>query len=185
MNVIPTRLPGVIILEPKVFGDARGYFLEVWNQARFAESGIASGFVQDNLSFSAKGVLRGLHLQVPNIQAKLVSVLLGEVFDVAVDMRVGSPTFGQWTGATLSAENRRQMFIPEGFAHGFAVTGENALFSYKCSAYYTPKDEQTLLWNDPQIAIEWPLSNPVLSAKDREGLRLRDIPEDRLPKFPG
>jgi dTDP-4-dehydrorhamnose 3,5-epimerase len=185
MNVISTRLPGVVILEPKVHGDARGYFLELWNQARFAESGISSGFVQDNLSFSANGVLRGLHLQVPNMQAKLVSVLVGEVFDVAVDLRAGSPTFGQWIGETLSAENRRQMFIPEGFAHGFAVTGEHALFSYNCSAYYAPQDELTLLWNDPDVAVEWPVSSPALSAKDREGLRLRDIPEDRLPRYPG
>ena len=183
MNVLPTRLPGVVILEPKVFGDARGYFLEVWNQARFAESGIASRFVQDNLSFSVKGVLRGMHLQVPNMQAKLVSVLQGEVFDVAVDLRVGSPTFGQWTGATLSAENRRQMFIPEGLAHGFAVTGEHALFSYKCSDYYDPRAELTLHWNDPDLAIEWPLSAPTLSAKDCDGLRLRDVPEDRLPRY--
>jgi dTDP-4-dehydrorhamnose 3,5-epimerase len=185
MNILPTRLPGVVILEPKVFGDARGYFMEVWNKARFTEVGIATSFVQDNLSFSEKGVLRGLHLQVPNMQAKLVSVLVGEVFDVAVDVRVGSPTFGQWAGATLSAENRRQMFIPEGFAHGFAVTGEHALFFYKCSAYYAPKDELTLLWNDPQIAIEWPLAAPALSAKDCEGLRLRDIPQERLPRYPG
>ena len=183
MNVIPTRLPGVVVIEPKVYGDSRGYFLETWNRAGYAEAGIPVEFVQDNLSFSANGVLRGLHLQVPTTQAKLVSVLICEVFDVAVDVRLGSPTFGQWVGVTLSAENHRRLFVPEGFAHGFAVTGESALFSYKCSNYYTPDDELTVLWNDPEIGIEWPLSSPVLSGKDQKGLRLRDVPRDRLPKY--
>ena len=182
MNVMPTRLPGVVIIEPKAFGDSRGYFLETWNQSRYANAGLSQTFVQDNLSFSANKVLRGLHLQVPNSQAKLVSVLIGEVFDVAVDVRLGSPTFGQWVGATLSAENRRQFFIPEGFAHGFAVTGENALFAYKCNAYYAPEDELTILWNDPEIGIEWPFETPTLSAKDQNGIRLSDVPPERLPK---
>lgn len=184
MNVIPTRLPGVVVIEPKVFGDSRGFFLETWNQARYAEAGLPTRFVQDNLSFSANGVLRGLHLQVPNSQAKFVSVLIGEVYDVVVDVRVGSPTFGQWVGETLSAENRRQLFVPEGFAHGFAVTGETALFAYKCNAYYAPKDELTVLWNDPEIGIDWPHSAPTLSAKDQQGLRLSEIPHSRLPKYP-
>ena len=185
MNVIPTLLPGAVIIEPKVFGDSRGYFLETWNQSRYAEAGLPATFVQDNLSFSAQGVLRGLHLQVPTSQAKLVSVLIGEVFDVAVDVRVGSPTFGQWIGVTLSAENRRQFFVPEGFAHGFAVTSETALFAYKCTNDYAPKDELTVLWNDPEIGIKWPLSAPTLSAKDQQGLRLSEIPRERLPKYAG
>ncbi len=185
MNVIPTRLPGAVVLEPKVFGDSRGFFMESWNQARYAEAGLPAEFVQDNLSFSANGVLRGLHLQVPTCQAKLVTVLIGEVFDVAVDVRVGSPTFGQWVGVTLSAENKRQFFVPAGFAHGFAVTGATALFAYKCTTYYAPKDELTVLWNDPELGIEWPISSPTLSSKDRQGLRLSDIPKDRLPKYAG
>ena len=185
MNVIPTRLPGVLVIEPKVYGDSRGFFLETWNQSRYSEAGLPSAFVQDNLSYSANGVLRGLHLQVPTSQAKLVSVLIGEVFDVAVDVRVGSPTFGQWVGEILSAENRRQLYIPEGFAHGFAVTGETALFAYKCSTYYAPQDELTVLWNDPEIGIEWPHVTPTLSAKDRAGLPLREIPPDRLPIYAG
>jgi len=186
MNVIPTRLPGVVVLEPRVFRDHRGYFLETWNRARYAEAGFPSEFVQDNLSSSAPGVLRGLHMQFPATQAKLVSVLAGEVFDVAVDARVGSPTFGQWVGVTLSDRDHRQLFVPEGFAHGFVVTGDRpAVFAYKVDAPYTPADELTVLWNDPAIGIEWPVAEPVLAAKDAEGLRLADIPESKLPKYRG
>src|SRR5262245_47186665 len=145
MNVIETELAGVVILEPKVFRDDRGFFLETWNCQRYEASGMPARFVQDNLSHSKRGVLRGLHYQYPNGQGKLVSVLLGEVFDVAVDIRKGSPTFGRWVGVTLSAENKRQLFVPAGFAHGFLVTSDYALFSYKCTEYYQPKEEGSVL----------------------------------------
>lgn len=183
MNVIPTSLPGVLILEPRVFGDDRGFFMETWNQSRYAEAGLPASFVQDNLSFSRRGVLRGLHFQNPNPQSKLVYVLQGEVFDVAVDIRKGSPTFGQWTGVTLSGENKRQFWVPEGFAHGFVVTSETALFTYKCTDAYSPKDEGSILWNDPDLAIDWPIQDVELSAKDKAALRLSDYPLDRLPKW--
>ena len=183
MNVIETELPGVLILEPKVFGDERGFFMESWNQARYEEAGLPTCFVQDNLSFSAGGVLRGLHFQNPNPQGKLVSVLQGEVFDVAVDIRVGSPSFGRWVGVYLSADNKRQFYVPEGFAHGFVVTSNTALFSYKCTAYYNPNTEGSVLWNDPQIGVEWPIDAPVLSAKDQAALPLREIPTDLLPRY--
>ena len=183
MNIVNTKLPGVVIVEPRVFSDARGAFLEAWHPERYAEMGIAARFVQDNVSFSHKGVLRGLHLQHPNAQAKLVSVLQGEVYDVAVDVRVGSPTFGQWDGITLSASNHRQLFIPAGFAHGFVVTGESATFLYKCDTFYSPQDELGILWNDPDIGIDWPVADPRLSPKDGTALRLRDIPTERLPQY--
>ena len=185
MKVIETKLPGVLIVEPKVFGDARGYFLESFQAARYAEAGMAGPFVQDNLSFSRRGILRGLHLQNPRPQGKLVQVLQGEVFDVAVDVRVGSPTFGQWEGVVLSQENARQLYVPPGFAHGFLVTGETALFAYKCTDYYAPQSEISVLWNDPDIGIEWPRIEPQLSAKDAAGLRLADIDSARLPKYTG
>ena len=185
MKVIETKLPGVLIVEPKVFGDARGYFLESFQAARYAEAGMAGPFVQDNLSFSRRGILRGLHLQNPRPQGKLVQVLQGEVFDVAVDVRVGSPTFGQWEGVVLSQENARQLYVPPGFAHGFLVTSETALFAYKCTDYYTPQSELSILWNDPDIGIEWPRIEPQLSAKDAAGLRLADIDSARLPKYTG
>lgn len=183
MNVIPTRLSGVVIIEPRVFADDRGYFLEVWNAARFTEAGIAAGLVQDNLSYSTRGVLRGLHLQHPSSQSKLITVVAGEIWDVAVDVRQGAPTFGQWFGTTLSSENHRQIFVPAGFAHGFVVTSETATVCYKCDAPYRPGDELTVVWNDPDLGIDWPVAVPVLSAKDRQGLRLRDIPPARLPRF--
>ncbi|RUL87651.1 dTDP-4-dehydrorhamnose 3,5-epimerase [Tautonia sociabilis] len=184
MNVIETELPGVLILEPKVFGDDRGFFLETWNQARYAELGLSGPWVQDNLSYSGRGVLRGLHYQHPTAQGKLVSVLKGEVFDVAVDIRLGSPTFGRWAGVTLSAANKRQFWIPPGFAHGFVVTGDDALFCYKCSGHsYSPKDEGSVRWDDPDLGISWPVDQPTLSAKDAAGLPLKDIPRDRLPRF--
>ena len=183
MEVFETELPGVMILEPKVFGDARGFFLETWNQERYREAGIPAGFVQDNLSFSGKGTLRGLHFQNPNAQGKLVQVLQGEVYDVAVDIRQGSPTFGKWVGVTLSAENRRQVFVPAGFAHGFCVISDNALFSYKCTDIYNPKAEVSIIWNDPDIGIDWPVTEPELSEKDRLAGRLSQLPEDRLPSY--
>lgn len=180
MRVVEAELPGVYIVEPTVFGDARGYFLESWSEKRYREAGIDTTFVQDNLSFSTRGVLRGLHYQKPHEQGKLVSVLLGEVFDVVVDIRVSSPTFGWWMGVVLSAENRRQLYAPPGFAHGFVVTSETALFSYKCTDYYSPADEGSVRWNDPDIGIDWPVSSPTLSPKDGVAPLLRDIPEERL-----
>lgn len=185
MNVIETRLPGVLIVEPKVFGDARGYFMESYQAQRYAEAGIAGPFVQDNISFSRRGILRGLHVQNPNPQGKLVQVLQGEVFDVAVDIRVGSPTFGQWEGVVLSQENARQLYVPPGFAHAFLVTGETALFAYKYTDYYAPQAEISVLWNDPDIGIAWPRIEPQLSAKDAAGLRLADIDPARLPRYQG
>jgi dTDP-4-dehydrorhamnose 3,5-epimerase len=183
MNVIETRLPGVLIIEPKVFGDSRGFFLELWNQERYAQAGVPAMFVQDNLSLSSFGVLRGLHYQYPTEQGKLVSVLEGEVFDVAVDIRIGSPTFGQWVSMTLSGANKRQVYIPPGFAHGFAVTGESALFYYKCTALYRPREEGSILWSDPDIGISWPLDAPTLAAKDQSAPRLHAIPHGRLPRY--
>jgi dTDP-4-dehydrorhamnose 3,5-epimerase len=180
MNVTEFEIAGLRLIEPRVFGDTRGFFLESWNERRYRDAGIPGPFVQDNLSFSRRGTLRGLHFQNPSAQAKLVSVLQGEVFDVAVDMRRSSPTFGQWQGATLSAENKQQFFIPPGFAHGFAVLSETALFFYKCTAFYAPKHEVTLAWNDPDIGIQWPLADPVLSEKDQRGWRLQDIPAEKL-----
>lgn len=180
MNIIAGELPGVRIIEPDVFGDARGFFLETWNRARYAAAGLDVEFVQDNLSFSARGILRGLHFQSPNPQGKLVQVLQGEVLDVVVDLRRSSPQFGKWESIALSAENKRQVYVPPGCAHGFVVVSPAALFHYKCTALYSPKDEMTLLWNDPDLGIRWPLTNPQLSAKDQKGLRLRDIPTDRL-----
>lgn len=190
MNVTPTRLPEVLIVEPRVFGDERGWFFESWAAERYEGAGIpghaAGPFVQDNISRSRRGVLRGLHLQSPHGQGKLVSALHGEVFDVAVDVRVGSPTFGQWTGAALSADNRRQMWVPPGFAHGFCVLSEEAVFHYKCTDSYHPECEITVRWNDTAIGIEWPLAAaPTLNDKDRDALVLADIPRDRLPVFGG
>lgn len=180
MKVLPCDLEGLLLIEPRVFGDARGFFLETWNERRYSEAGIRGPFVQDNLSFSRRGAVRGLHFQNPSAQGKLVYVLQGEVFDVAVDLRRSSPTFGCWYGVTLSADNKRQLYIPPGFAHGFAVVSETALFAYKCTAFYAPEHETTLLWNDPDLAIPWPVEDPVLSEKDRQGLRLRDLPEEKL-----
>ena len=180
MKVIKTKLSGVVIIEPKVFGDARGFFLETWQQTRYSEAGLPEKFVQDNLSYSTKGVLRGLHYQKPGAQGKLVYVLHGEVFDVAVDIRVGSPTFGQWVGVTLSSENKRQFYVPEGFAHGFCVTSDIALFAYKCTDFYNQAAEGGVIWNDPDIGIQWPIANPILSPKDVQHDRLRDIKPEKL-----
>jgi dTDP-4-dehydrorhamnose 3,5-epimerase len=180
MNVITCDSPGLITIEPKVFGDARGFFMESWNQQRYREAGLDWNFVQDNLSFSRRGILRGLHFQNPKGQGKLVYVLQGEVFDVAVDIRKNSPTFGRWHGLILSAENKKQFFVPAGFAHGFAVLSETALFAYKCTELYTPQHEVSILWNDPDIGVKWPLEAPSLSEKDVRGVRLKDVPRDRL-----
>lgn len=166
MKTMTTPLEGLIIIEPQVFGDHRGYFLETHHQNRYRNDGIDRVFVQDNLSYSVKGTLRGLHFQINKPQAKLVQVLTGEVYDVAVDIRAQSPTFGKWFGIYLSEKNKRQMFIPEGFAHGFCVVSESAHFCYKCSNYYDRDDERGILWSDPGIGIEWPIKDPILSAKD-------------------
>ena len=187
MNVIETKIPGVLIVEPRVFRDDRGYFLETWSAAKAGPAGLPARFEQDNLSCSSPGVLRGLHYQFPLAQGKLVSVSQGEVFDVAVDIRVGSPTFGHWEGATLSAENARQFYIPEGFAHGFLVTSSiPALFAYKCTEGYDPAGQCSILWDDADLGIVWPGgSPPLLSTKDRDAPRLRDVPEDQLPRYQG
>ncbi|MEG6585035.1 dTDP-4-dehydrorhamnose 3,5-epimerase [Dendrosporobacter sp. 1207_IL3150] len=180
MNVIETKLPGVLIIEPKVHGDERGFFMETWHQSRYEKYGIPSIFVQDNLSFSRKGVLRGLHSQNPNSQGKLVHVLQGEVFDVAVDVRYGSKTFGEWVGVTLSSDNKRQLYVPEGFLHGFCVLSETVLFGYKCTNKYNPQAELGVLWNDPDIDIHWPISDPIVSDKDKENSRLCELDSSLL-----
>ena len=185
MKVTPLTLPEVLLVEPQRFGDARGYFLETWRQERYQAAGITLPFVQDNLSRSAHGILRGLHLQHPNDQGKLVYVIEGEVFDVAVDVRVGSPNFGKWTGAVLSADDHRQLWIPPGFAHGFCVTSETALFTYKCTAPYSVADELGVIWNDPAIGIPWPVAEPNLSAKDAALPTLANIDKARLPRYQG
>ncbi|HEB77677.1 MAG TPA: dTDP-4-dehydrorhamnose 3,5-epimerase [Methylothermaceae bacterium] len=181
MKIIQTELPDVLLIEPDVFGDQRGFFMETWNRRRYAQAGLEVDFVQDNLSLSRQGILRGLHYQWPQPQGKLVQVLEGAVFDVAVDIRRGSPTFGRWVGYELSADNHRQLYIPEGFAHGFCVLSEMALFAYKCTDFYNPDTEHSLLWNDPDLGITWPVAKPLLSDKDRQGRRLRDIPAQDLP----
>ncbi|WP_394142035.1 dTDP-4-dehydrorhamnose 3,5-epimerase [Vibrio chagasii] len=180
MKVIDTRISDVKIIEPSVFGDERGFFMETWNQKQFEElvTGKPTQFVQDNHSKSKKGILRGLHYQTENTQGKLVRVVSGEVFDVAVDIRQGSPTFGQWVGEYLSAENKRQLWIPEGFAHGFYVTSDEAEFVYKCTDYYNPSAELSIAWDDNMLAIDWPLKgDPLLSEKDQSGLSFKSIKE--------
>jgi dTDP-4-dehydrorhamnose 3,5-epimerase len=183
MKVTRTRLPGVLVIDPDVYGDARGFFLETWALPRYVELGVAPTFVQDNLSRSRRGILRGLHLQHPCGQGKLVMCVHGEVFDVAVDVRVGSPTFGEWVGTVLSGENHRQIWIPPGFAHGFCVTSDVALFSYKCTEPYNRETELGIAWDDPDVGITWPLDDPSLSDKDRSFGRLRDVPRERLPSL--
>ncbi|EHA1082871.1 dTDP-4-dehydrorhamnose 3,5-epimerase [Photobacterium damselae] len=178
MKVIETEIPDVKIIEPAVFGDERGFFMETWNQKKFEElvTGKPTQFVQDNHSKSKKGILRGLHYQTENTQGKLVRVVSGEVFDVAVDIRKDSPTFGKWVGVYLSAENKRQLWIPEGFAHGFYVTSDEAEFVYKCTDYYNPNAEVSILWNDTDINISWPVSDkPFLSIKDEKGKFLQEL----------
>jgi len=185
MNITKTKLPGVLILEPKVFPDDRGYFLETWNSTRYEQAGIPGPFVQDNISFSKKGILRGLHFQYPQSQGKLIQVLSGEVMDIVVDIRVGSSTFGQWIGEALSESNHKQIYVPPGFAHGYCVTSETALFSYKCTDFYNPATEHGIIWNDPDIGIEWPIEHPALSPKDKAYPRLKDFEPENLPQFGG
>ena len=181
MDVTPTPLPGVLVIEPEVHGDARGRFAELWLAERYAAAGIPGPFVQDNVATSARGVLRGLHFQHPMGQGKLVTVLAGEVYDVAVDIRRGSPNFGHWTGTTLSGDTLRQLWIPPGFAHGYCVTSERAVFGYKCTTPYAPAHERGVRWDDPGLGIPWPVPAPVVSAKDRAWPRLAEIPVERLP----
>ncbi len=175
--MIETELPGVVIIEPRVFGDSRGFFMETWNERTFADLGISARFVQDNHSRSSQGILRGLHYQIRHAQGKLVRVTAGEVYDVAVDMRHDSPTFGRWEGVILSDENRRMLWIPPGFAHGFYVLSETADFLYKCTDFYAPEHERTIRWDDPDLAIDWPLIEgraPIVSDKDAQGTSFRD-----------
>lgn len=181
MKTIETELEGLLIIEPDVFTDKRGFFTETFHARRYSDAGIESTFVQDNLSRSAKGTLRGLHFQITRPQAKLVHVIAGEIFDVAVDLRPGSATFGKWAGIVLSGANHRQLYIPEGFAHGFFVLSDSAYFAYKCSDVYVPDDEGGILWSDPDIDIHWPASNPIISEKDLNLPRLNSLGPDRLP----
>ncbi len=182
MQVTPTDIPGVLVLTPKIFGDSRGFFLESFQAPRYAQLGIEGPFVQDNLSRSVKGTLRGLHFQQPRPQGKLVTVLCGSVYDVAVDVRVGSPTFGRWVGVELTAENHRQLWVPPGFAHGFCVTSDSADFFYKCTELYVPQAEQVLAWNDPRLGIDWPVAAPLLSARDSAARTLEEL-APALPQY--
>lgn len=182
MRVVDTPLPGVKIIEPTVHRDQRGFFLETYHRRRYAEAGIDTEFVQDNYSHSGKGTVRGLHAQLRAPQAKLMRVVAGAIFDVAVDIRLGSPTFGRWFGETLSSDNFKQLFIPEGFVHGFAVLSNFAEIEYKCSAIYDPADEISIRYDDPAIGIEWPVSAPILSARDAAAMPLAEM-RNRLPRF--
>jgi len=182
VKFLPTKLPGVIVVEPVVHRDPRGFFLETFHAQKFREGGIDATFVQDNHSASTRGTLRGLHAQWRRPQGKLVRVLFGEIFDVAVDARKGSPTFGQWVGVTLSHDNFRQLWVPAGFIHGFCVTSERAEVEYKCTDLYDPGGELGVVWNDPDIGIEWPVKEPVLSEKDARAPRLKDV-GDKLVKY--
>jgi len=180
MNTIATALEGLLILQPKVFADERGFFLETYHSLRYRDAGIETSFVQDNLSFSKKNVLRGLHFQISQPQVKLVQVISGKIFDVAVDIRPGSATFGKWAGVVLSEANKHQLLVPEGFAHGFCVLSESARVAYKCSTYYNPEDEGGIRWSDPEIGIDWPITDPILSEKDRILPRLSEITPSQL-----
>lgn len=183
MKITETKISGLVIIEPQVFGDERGFFLETYHAQRYKAAGITEEFVQDNLSLSRRGILRGLHFQKPMEQGKLVQVLQGEVFDVAVDIRVGSPTFGQWEAVTLSADNKKQFYVPPGFAHGFVVTSDVALFCYKCTELYNPAGECSIAWNDPDLNIPWPVKTPLLSSKDQSGILLKDLKPEQLPDY--
>ena len=183
MDVIETGIPGLIVIEPAVYGDDRGFFMESWNSRRYEALGIPGTFVQSNVSRSGSGVVRGLHFQYPKPQGKLVSVLEGRVFDVAVDIRTDSPTFRQWAGVELSAENHRQMYVPEGFAHGFCVLSESVLLSYLCTEVYHAEYDAVIAWNDPDIDIHWPVESGRLSSKDASAPRLRDISPEALPRI--
>jgi dTDP-4-dehydrorhamnose 3,5-epimerase len=183
VRTIETGIPGLVVVEPAVYGDARGFFMETWNASRYREAGLPGRFVQSNLSRSGSGVIRGLHYQYPEPQGKLVSVLEGRAFDVAVDIRRDSPSFGQWAGVELSAENHRQLYVPEGFAHGFCVLGETALLSYLCTAEYRAEYDAAIAWDDPDIGIRWPIGNGKLSARDASAPRLASIDPDALPRL--
>ncbi len=183
MKTIETTLPGVMLIEPAVFGDERGFFFEAWNRGRFAAAGLPTDFPQANTSRSARGVLRGLHHQQPRPQGKLVWVVEGSVFDVAVDIRRGSPHFGSWFGAELSVANHRMMYVPPGFAHGFQVLSEHATFCYLCTELYDASCDRSIAWNDPDIGVAWPIAEPLLSAKDKLASRLADVPADLLPLY--
>ena len=183
MNVIATDLPGVLIVEPQMFPDARGFFVETYNKEKYRAAGLPLEFVQDNLSYSSRGVLRGLHYQNPHAQGKLVYVLQGEVWDVAVDIRRDSPHFGHWTAVTLSSDNKKQFYIPPGFAHGFCVLSDTALFAYKCTDLYHPECDAGVRWDDPDIGIAWPVADPILSEKDKRQPLLKDIPAGRLAQL--
>jgi len=181
MKVEASRLEDVVVIEPKVFSDSRGLFMEIWNQNRYAEIGLDAVFVQDNISRSCQGVLRGLHFQNPDPQGKLVQVLEGQIYDVAVDIRSDSKHFGEWVGVALSEHNNRQLYVPEGYAHGFCVLSKKATVVYKCTGFYNFETEKCLRWDDPDLAIEWPISGPSLSEKDRCGQWLRDFESGVLP----
>ncbi len=184
MKITQTQLPEVLLIQPDAFGDDRGWFLETWRRNLYEQQGIKPQFVQDNVSFSKKNILRGLHFQYPHPQGKLVQVLFGEVFDVAVDIRLGSPTFAKWSGETLSASNHKQLYIPPGFAHGFYVISDTAVFSYKCTDYYSSTSEAGIIFNDPDINIPWPIeAEPLISPKDSAYPRLKDISPEKLPQF--
>ena len=183
MKRIETALPAVCLIDPDLLADSRGFFFESYHEEKFKEIGISDRFIQDNHSKSVKGTLRGLHYQLKYPQAKLCRVIQGEVFDVAVDLRRDSPAFGKWAGAILSAENKRQIYIPRGFAHGFLVLSETAEFLYKCDDFYHPEDEQGIAWDDPDIGIEWNIQNPILSKKDLRNLHLAKTPVGLLPKY--
>ena len=183
MKFTKTAFPDVFLIEPDVFKDTRGFFMETYNQRKYAEAGIDKVFVQDNYSYSKHGILRGLHYQLKNAQGKLVFVITGKIFDIVVDIRLGSPGFGQWFGTHLSAENRRQIFVPGGYAHGFIVLSESVDVIYKCTDFYTSGDEYGIFWADPTIGIDWPIENPVLSDKDSKNQKLKEIPEELLPTF--
>jgi dTDP-4-dehydrorhamnose 3,5-epimerase len=185
VDVLQTKLPGVLVLQPDVFSDSRGSFMETWSRHSYEDIGIREDFVQDNVSFSRKGVLRGLHYQFPHAQGKLIQVLSGEVFDVAVDIRLGSPTFGKWIAEKLSGDNHHQLYIPPGFAHGFYVMSESAVFAYKCTDYYNWQVEGGIIWNDSQLNIDWPSEAPLLSGKDKALPSLKDIDAEKLPRFEG
>lgn len=183
MRTFETGLAGVVVVEPTVHGDARGFFMECWHAGRYGEAGLPRRFLQANVSRSSAGVIRGLHFQYPEPQGKLVSVLEGRIFDVAVDIRPDSPAFGRWAGAELSAANRRQLYVPEGFAHGFCVLGEGALLAYLCTTEYRAEYDAVIAWDDPDIGIRWPVETGTLSAKDAAAPRLADIPHERLPRM--
>src|SRR5271167_2295005 len=183
LEILETSLPGVLIIKPRVFADPRGFFMETYRENMLAAAGITDRFVQDNHSRSSRGVLRGLHYQLRTPQAKLCRVVQGEVLDIAVDIRVGSPNFGRWMSVLLSGENCLQLYIPRGFAHGFVVRSEMADFLYKCSDYYDAADEYGVLWNDPALGIDWDTPSPILSAKDQSHLPLAQIPSERLPVY--